>query len=226
INNDDTFLVPITDASPVFDFESGKSFFQAYKLDFPSSELELEISAIISNTVINPQIMLLDGNFKVTRIISANAFKYNEAHLLNGDQLSTTIKINRPKSDRIENETYLVFYTTDDAVLGATTIVHPAKQFAKANSTVPPAIDDPIIPHSSVGVIKLAFDVIDVEEVGEESYKPEYVTDVKTSESEFNEQIIKAVKANDIDKALTIVEKAEKTGSKTARPTFIEALKK
>ena len=229
IENDDTFFVPVTDTSQVFQFESGKSFFQAYKLDFPSNEVDLEISAIISNTVINPQIILLDGNFNVTRTISADAFKYNEASLLNGNQLTTEIKIKRPKSGSLENETYLIFYTTDAAILGSTTIIHPAKQFAKAHSTVPPAIDDPIIPHSSVGVIKVTFDVIDVEEIGEASYQPEYIKEGKgttPSEADYNKLIIKAVNANEIDKALGFVDQSEAAGFKSARPTFVDALKK
>ena len=146
--------------------------------------------------------------------------------MLDGDQLATKIKINRPQADRVENETYLIFYTTDDAVLGATTIIHPAKQFAKANSTVPPAIADPIIPHSSVGVIKLTLDVTDIETVGEESYQPEYAKEDKKEEEQFNVDIIKAVEAGDIDKALSLVDKAEKGGSKTARPTFVKAVSK
>jgi hypothetical protein len=46
-----------------------------------------------------------------------------------------------------------------------------------------------------------------------------------TSESMFNDAIRRAVAAGDIDRALKLLEEAERLGSRSARPTFIEAVK-
>ena len=46
------------------------------------------------------------------------------------------------------------------------------------------------------------------------------------SESYFNDAIKKAVKAGDVDKALKLLDEAERLGSKTARKTFIESVKR
>jgi len=45
-----------------------------------------------------------------------------------------------------------------------------------------------------------------------------------TSETMFNDAIVRAVEAGDIDRALRLLEEAERLGSSSARPTFIEAL--
>jgi hypothetical protein len=47
-----------------------------------------------------------------------------------------------------------------------------------------------------------------------------------TSEAMFNDAIVRAVEVGDIDRALRLLEEAERLGSSSARPTFIEALEK
>jgi hypothetical protein len=45
-----------------------------------------------------------------------------------------------------------------------------------------------------------------------------------TSEAMFNDAIRRAVESGDIDRALRLLEEAERLGSQSARPTFIEAV--
>jgi maltose operon protein len=45
-----------------------------------------------------------------------------------------------------------------------------------------------------------------------------------TSEALFNDAIRRAVETGDIDRALKLLEEAERLGSPSARPTFIEAI--
>ncbi|HRP35568.1 MAG TPA: hypothetical protein PLI48_06755 [Gammaproteobacteria bacterium] len=45
-----------------------------------------------------------------------------------------------------------------------------------------------------------------------------------TSEAMFNDAIRRAVESGDIDRALRLLEEAERLGSRSARPTFIEAV--
>ena len=46
-----------------------------------------------------------------------------------------------------------------------------------------------------------------------------------TSEAMFNDAITRAIAAGDVDRALRLLEEAERLGSQTARPTFIEAIR-
>lgn len=45
-----------------------------------------------------------------------------------------------------------------------------------------------------------------------------------TSEAMFNDAIRRAVEAGDIDRALKLLEEAERLGSRSARPTFIDSI--
>jgi hypothetical protein len=53
---------------------------------------------------------------------------------------------------------------------------------------------------------------------------PPAVAPAPTSEQMFNDAIRRAVEGGDIDRALRLLEEAERLGSQSARPTFIEAL--
>jgi hypothetical protein len=49
-------------------------------------------------------------------------------------------------------------------------------------------------------------------------------TPTPASEAMFNDAILRAVEGGDIDRALRLLEEAERLGSRTARSTFIEAV--
>lgn len=53
---------------------------------------------------------------------------------------------------------------------------------------------------------------------------PPAVPAAPTSEALFNDAIRRAVESGDIDRALKLLEEAERLGSPSARPTFIEAI--
>lgn len=228
ISDDEPLFIPITSDSQVYQFATGKSFVQAYKLTTKGSKIKLQISALITDTVIVPQIILLDANFNITRTINSDKFSYTEAKLLTGDVLSSDLTIYRSQKNNLKNETYLLFYTTDQAKKNSTTIIHPAKSFAKAHSTVIPTIADPVIPHSSTGLVKIKIAKEGTRGDEENIYIPSIVIDQGNTltESQYNQAIIKAVEAKELDNALRIVEQAEAAGYIAARETFIEALKK
>ncbi|WP_028862085.1 MalM family protein [Psychromonas aquimarina] len=234
IANDDTLYIPLTSGSQVFAFPEGNSFVQAYKLTTKAKRLKLTVSGLIKNTAFAPQLTLLDANFNVTRTISTKHFLYKEASMLSGDMLSADLSIFRAQEDNSANETYLLFYTTEKAMADSTTIIHPSKAFAIAHGTVPPDIADPVIPHSAMGIIKLDVEAQGTKADVENTYIPEAIPaampmpstkKVLTTEVEFNQAIVQAVAAKEIDKALTIVDDAEEAGFNNARETFIEALK-
>jgi len=237
LSNDQLQYIAFDKTSSAYHFESGKSFYKAYKLDENISELTVYVNGLFYNTVFAPQVMLLDSQFKQTRIIQANKFTYQQAKLLNGDELNASFTINRPNLNNPANETYFIVYSTNEAMQGSTTVIHPAKLDAQARSLVEPDIADPVINHSAMGVVKLQFEMIDkderyiaTEQVTENSYIAPEVEAVAVSnvltETQYNQKILSALANNEIAKALQLVEQAEKIGSTSARPTFIEAIKK
>lgn len=229
LNNDKAQYIAFDKDTNAYNFESGKSFYQAYKLDKNISELTVTVSGLFYNTVFSPQVLLLDSQFRKTRIISTDKFNYKEAKFLNGDELTAKFSITRPNLNNPANETYFIIYTTEQAILDATTITHPAKLDARGRSVVEPDIDDPIIDHSSMGVVKLTFDMKNKNDsyVAEEALASEAnSTKDMLTESQYNQEIVKAVADGEIEAALQLVDQAEAAGSKSARNTFVEAIKK
>lgn len=227
LDNDKAQYVSFDITSSAFDFKGGKSFYKAYQLNKNISELTVTVSGLFYNTVFSPQVLLLDSQFKKTRVISAEKFEYKEAKFINGDELSARFTIKRPNLNNPANETYFVIYSNPKAMQGSTSITHPAKLDARARSVVEPNINDPIIPHSAMGVVKLTFKLVNKEDsyiAAEQA--PTETSENTLTEAQYNEQIVKAVGENEVEKALTLVDQAEAVGSKTARPTFVEAIKK
>ncbi len=234
ISNDDTLYIPLTSDTQVFTFPEGKSFVKAYKLTTKAKKLKLTVSGLIKNTAFVPQLTLLDANFNITRTISTKHFLHEEASMLTGDLLSADLTIFRAQEGNSANETYLLFYTTEKAVAGSTTVTHPSKSFAIAHGTVPPDIADPVIPHSAMGMIMLEIEPQGTKADIENAYIPEAIPaavpmpsskKVLTTEIEFDQAIVQAVAANEIDKALSIVDDAKAAGFANARETFVDALK-
>jgi maltose operon protein len=229
ISNDDTLYIPLKNDVQVYSFAEGKSFVQAYKLTNNATKIKLTASGLIDKTVLQPQVMLLDSNFNVTRTISSDKFMYKKPSLLDGNELTTEFTIYRPQLNNTFNETYLIFYTTEKAIAGSTAIEHPAKTYAIALNNEPPNIADPIIPHSAMGIIKVEIDFEEIQDDVDDTYMPATVVPASqltiNTEEDFNKAIIEAVEAQEIEQALSLVEQAEAAGSTTAKDTFIKTLK-
>ena len=126
--------------------------------------------------------------------------------------------------------------------------------------------EDPLIPHSAWGVLKIDVEDMSASKLGDNFYKPVYQeaidantpivdpapnklvvpaataataagatsaakpipapTMLSETETFYNSQIEKAVKAGDIDKAMQLVSEAERAGSTKAKSVFIDAVKR
>lgn len=167
-------LVSIGASSPVFNFTEGRSFFAAYQLPQNSGDLRITLSAQIDKTVFVPRVVMLDAQFRVTRIIDDKIFKYVPAQLLDGDQLQGVFTIDRTMAGNPNNETYMVVYTPENGLNDTTTITHPSKLMAKSLAVVDPGIKDPEIPHSAWGLVKVEVEDLSGNSGEANIYKPAY----------------------------------------------------
>lgn len=127
-------------------------------------------------------------------------------------------------------------------------MVNPAKAYAAGVGNAVPDIPDPVARHTPTGTLSLkvtaeqktgnvmigqifpaaapaAAPVVVGSHTPPAPAKPaEPMLD--DSESYFNDAIKKAVKAGKVDKALKLLDEAERLGSKTARQTFIDSVKR
>ena len=143
-------------------------------------------------------------------------------------------------------------YTTRQDLAKTTQLTNPAKAYAQGVGNAVPDIPDPIAGHATTGTLKLK---VTAEQgtgnvmigmlqpaptvapvvvgstapaaVAAPAPAPEKPAEpmLNDTESYFNNGIKQAVKAGDIDKALKLMNEAEKLGSTTARKTFISSVK-
>ncbi len=253
-------LLAIDGKQPSYQFDEGMSYFAAYRLPANTGNLAITLASQVSKTVLVPKVIMLDAQFKVTRVLGESVFAYQPAHLLDNDRIEGRVFVDRSMPGNPATETYMVVYAPANETAGSTTILHPAKAFARANGTVEPDIKDPVIPHSPWGLVQIKVTDMAKGQGLEAVFKPEYADKVAMSqakpattavaataattaavaaapskpapamlsetESFYNAQIEKAVKAGDIDKAMQLVNEAERAGSTKAKSVFIDAVKR
>ena len=249
-------LLAIDGKQPAFQFDEGMSYFAAYRLPANTGNLAIRVASQVSKTVLVPKVIMLDSQFKVTRVLGESVFSYQPAHLLDNDRIEGKVFVDRSMPGNPAAETYMIIYAPASQLAGSTTILHPAKAFARANQTVEPAMPDPVIPHSPWGLVQI--EVVDMAKGQglEAVFKPEYADKVAMSqaapatavavtttataavvakpapamlsetEAFYQSQIEKAVKAGDIDKAMKLVNEAERAGSTKAKTVFVDAVKR
>ncbi|MFQ2907755.1 MalM family protein [Aeromonas allosaccharophila] len=249
-------LLAIDGKQPAFQFDEGMSYFAAYRLPANTGNLAIKVASQVSKTVLVPKVIMLDSQFKVTRVLGESVFSYQPAHLLDNDRIEGKVFVDRSMPGNPAAETYMIIYAPASQLAGSTTILHPAKAFARANQTVEPAMPDPVIPHSPWGLVQI--EVVDMAKGQglEAVFKPEYADKVAMSqavpatavavtttataavaakpapamlsetEAFYQSQIEKAVKAGDIDKAMKLVNEAERAGSTKAKTVFVDAVKR
>ncbi|MCK2085077.1 transcriptional regulator [Aeromonas sp. 3925] len=253
-------LLTLDGKQPSYQFDEGMSYFAAYRLPVNTGNLAITLASQVSKTVLVPKVIMLDAQFKVTRVLGESVFTYQPAHLLDNDRIEGKVFVDRSMPGNPAAETYMVVYAPADKLSGSTTILHPAKAFARANNTVEPAVVDPVIPHSPWGLVQIVVTDMAKAQGIEAVFKPEYSDKVAMSQAKpattavaataattaavaatpstpapamlsetetfYNSQIEKAVKAGDIDKAMQLVSEAERAGSTKAKSVFIDAVKR
>lgn len=231
--------VRIDRAAPAFHFDSGKSFFRAFALPQNSRSFEIRLYSQAGETVLAPNAMLLDSQFRVTRLLGAEDFSYVPAQGLKGDSLDARLRVDRLYLDNPGNESYLVLYTSAVQLAGQTLMEHPAKAYAKARGTQPPNIPDPVAKHVPEGVIKLV--LIEDGSGGQQanSYAPprsigrEMGNELPSvpapavlpeTQAYYRQAIDAALASQDLERALRLADEAARVGDPTAKQYLLERI--
>ncbi|WP_455811508.1 maltose operon protein MalM [Pseudomonas graminis] len=219
----------------------------AFALPADRGSLEITLSSIATGkTVYAPNVLVLDEQMRPAAFYPSSYFPYQQPGIVSSDRLEGTLKLTPALGQK---QIYLLVYTTRQDLAETTQMVNPAKAYAAGVGNAVPDIPDPIARHTPTGMLSLK---VSAEQksgnvmigqvfpssapsaapvvVGSTSpaapavAKPDAPM-LDDSESYFNDAIKKAVKAGDVDKALKLLDEAERLGSKTARKTFIDSVK-
>ncbi|NMC23913.1 MAG: maltose operon protein MalM [Serratia sp.] len=221
----------------------------AYSLPADRGSLEITLTSIATGkTLYAPNVLVLDEQMRPAAFYPSSYFPYQKPGIVSSDRLEGTLKLTPALGQK---QIYLLVYTTRQDLAGTTQMTNPAKAFAAGVGNAVPDIPDPIARHTPTGTLSLKVSaeqrtgnvmigqifpsstalaatpvvVGNTQPAAAAPAKPSEPM-LSDSESYFNEAIKKAVKAGDVDKALKLLDEAERLGSKTARKTFIESVKR
>ncbi|MHA0976119.1 maltose operon protein MalM [Enterobacter ludwigii] len=233
----------------------------AYSVPANIGELTLTLSSEVNQqtSVYAPNVLILDQNMAPSAFFPSEYFTYQEPGVMSADRLQGVMRLTPALG---QQKIYVLVFTTDKDLQKTTTLVDPAKAYAKGTGNAVPDIPDPIARHVTDGLIKLKVSTNNASSVlvgplfGSSgpgpvtvgnTAAPVYAAPVATAaapaataapapakkaepvlndtEEYFNNAIKQAVKRGDVDKALKLLDEAERLGSTTARSTFISSVK-
>jgi len=221
----------------------------AYSLPASQGELTVTLSSeVADNRVFAPNVLVLDENLRPAAWFPSQFFAYQQPGVMSADRLEGVMKLTPvPGQQKI----YLLVFTTDRDLTQTTTLVDPAKAYAKGTGHAVPDIPDPVATHSQTGRLKLNVSTSSASSIlvgplfGSSAPAPVMVGNTQPpapaavrpasavkpvplendTESYFNQNIRQAVSQGNIDKALKLLNEAERLGSTSARQTFISSVK-
>ena len=231
----------------------------AYSVPANIGELTLTLSSEVNKqtSVFAPNVLILDQNMTPSAFFPSSYFTYQEPGVMSADRLEGVMRLTPALG---QQKLYVLVFTTDKDLQQTTTLLDPAKAYAKGVGNAVPDIPDPIARHTTDGLLKLKVKTSSSSSVlvgplfGSSGPGPVTVGNtaapavtyaapaaavaapapqpVKKSEpmlndteSYFNQGIKDAVAKGDVDKALKLLDEAERLGSKSARSTFISSVK-
>ncbi|MGP3593626.1 maltose operon protein MalM [Vagococcus sp. WN89Y] len=226
----------------------------AFSVPANVGELSLTLSSDVNKKsgVFAPNVLILDENMTPSAFFPSEYFTYQEPGVLSADRLEGVMRLTPALG---QQKLYVLVFTTDKDLQNTTTLLDPAKAYAKGVGNAVPSIPDPIARHVIDGVVNLKVKTSTSSSVlvgplfGSSGAGPVVVGNtaapvaatttpapapapaaksepmLNDTESYFNQAIKQAVAKGDVDKALRLLDEAERLGSKTARSTFISSVK-
>ncbi|TCB82718.1 maltose operon protein MalM [Enterobacter quasihormaechei] len=227
----------------------------AYSVPANIGEITLTLSSEVNKqtSVFAPNVLILDQNMTPSAYFPSSYFTYQEPGVMSADRLEGVIRLTPALG---QQKLYVLVFTTDKDLQQTTTLLDPAKAYAKGVGNAIPDIPDPIARHTTDGLLKLKVKTNSSSSVlvgplfGSSGPGPVTVGNtaaaattytaapaaapaptkkaepvLNDTETYFNNAIKQAVKNGDVDKALKLLDEAERLGSTTARSTFISSVK-
>ncbi|MDM2732604.1 maltose regulon periplasmic protein [Citrobacter youngae] len=259
VDQSKTQSTPLATAGQRLDIAGISGPVAAYSVPANIGELTLTLSSEVNQqtSIFAPNVLILDQNMTPSAFFPSSYFTYQAPGVMSADRLEGVMRLTPALG---QQKLYVLVFTTDKDLQQTTTLLDPAKAYAKGVGNAVPDIPDPIARHTTDGLVKLQVKTNSTSSVlvgplfGSSGPGPVTVGNtaapavayaapaaavaapapqpVKKSEpmlndteNYFNQAIKDAVAKGDVDKALKLLDEAERLGSKSARSTFISSVK-
>ena len=231
LNPPATETLTLDDAAPRLDTGPGTGPVAAFTLPADRGTLELTLHSLVNehHQVFVPNVLVLDEGLQPAAFYPADAFPFAPGRLLLDNRLEGRIRLTpMPGQQRI----HLLVFTRAEDLARHTMMPHPARVHARAMGNQPPDIPDVRVSHQARGTLQLK--VAAEQKQGAVVIGPQPLAATAADPAEaplpdtkayFLGAIRAAAGQGDIDKALRLMEEAERLGVGSARRTFVEAVK-
>ena len=224
-------IFDVTPESQYLNYQSINSPVVAVELPANRGEYSLTISSLIGDTAFVPRAVIYDKNGKELESYSQSDFEYKKPRMHLGNRLVAEKEFFPP---RTEDSVFLVVYTDQQEIGGFTDVIHPARLDAEGRGNYLPEVKDIPIPNANVGKIEVTIDKANFFSFGssssESNAKPAAATKIDTIQPEtqtyYHNAIQAALDADNIPKALSLLDEAKALGIEGAQEVFVKAVNK
>lgn len=229
----------LDESSPVWDFESGKSYFSAFEFSERSGSVEILLrSNMLDEKVVEPKVALYNSKFEVVKILEEKDFNIKFSDALARNRYELAFKVDSVATP------YMVLYADTKDFGEKVTVPHPARLRAEEGGEPAPMVADPIYYKSPTGSFALELETLTLSgykqkgKVESVNTKPT-VQERETTSSQakslskpvisdtkdyyFN-AINKSVEEGNIPKALSLLDEAKALGIEGAQEVFVKAV--
>ena len=126
----------------------------AYSVPANIGELTLTLTSEVNKqtSVFAPNVLILDQNMTPSAFFPSSYFTYQEPGVMSADRLEGVMRLTPALG---QQKLYVLVFTTDKDLQQTTTLLDPAKAYAKGVGNAIPDIPDPIARHTTDGLLKL-----------------------------------------------------------------------
>jgi maltose operon protein len=222
----DQIKVRLDSASPAWSFPEGHSYFSALQFSALSGQVRINISSLMTNgQVFAPKVVLLNAHFEPQTSYGIDHFQIRYANALETNRYETSLTVNA------EETPYMIIYS-DASHIGDTVVIpHPAKRRAAKSGEPFPIVSDLTYHHALNGKLEIRIETLAVRQhsavLSPISPKPSTLRPAEDESILFYHNAIKsAIRVNNIEKALALLDEAKRLGITNAQRVFIEAINK
>ncbi|HHF0510422.1 MULTISPECIES: MalM family protein [Vibrio] len=222
-------IVDITTQSQVLKYKDIDSRVAVFELPADRGEFAIKITSFIEDTAFVPRAIIVDKNGKEIENYGKAEFEYTKPRLHLGNRLVAEKDFFPPVG---LDSVYLIVYTDQSDLGRFTDVIHPARLDAEGRGNYLPEVKDIPIPNSDTGKIEVSIDRVSFFSIGTSSSGPtaapvavKAVESVQPETQTYYHNAIKAaVKADDIPKALSLLDEAKALGIEGAQEVFVKAV--
>lgn len=222
-------IVDITSQSQILKYQNIVSPVAVFELPADRGEFAINITSMIEDTAFVPRAIIVDKNGKEIESYGKNDFEYTKPRLHLGNRLVAEKDFFPPVG---LDSVYLIVYTDQEDLDGYTDVIHPARLDAEARGNYLPEVKDIPVPNSNTGKIEVSIDRVSFFSIGtsssDQAAVPVAAKAVESVQPEtqtyYHNAIKAAVKADDLPKALSLLDEAKALGIEGAQEVFVKAV--